>query len=158
LALVKNHTHEWNTLISWFIGWKVLLLSILFLFLFNNYLEIEFIKPFDDVRIQRKIITFTKDECCRTVFINKMINSGIIRMFIFSYNIYIFYFVSQVLCICTDNRGVFGIRNIYFFFIVMILFFFYLIIWWGIGIASESKLEVLKDSWFSGQNCFYFSV
>jgi hypothetical protein len=34
------------------------------------------------------------------------------------------------------------------FFIVMILFFFYLMIWWRIGIASESKLEVLKDGWF----------
>jgi hypothetical protein len=43
-----------------------------------------------------------------------------------------------------------------FLFIVMILFFFYLIIWWGIGIASESKLEVLKDGWFDYHNCFYY--
>jgi hypothetical protein len=46
--------------------------------------------------------------------------------------------------------------EIYFFFIVMILFFFYLIIRWGIGIASEWKLEVLKDSWFGSHNCFYY--
>jgi hypothetical protein len=44
----------------------------------------------------------------------------------------------------------------YFFFIVMILFFLYLIIWWGIGIASESKLEVFKDGHFGCHNCFYY--
>jgi hypothetical protein len=38
----------------------------------------------------------------------------------------------------------------------MILFFFYLIIWWGIGIASESKLEVLKKGCFGDHNCFYY--
>jgi hypothetical protein len=78
------------------------------------------------------------------------------RMFIF-FLIFIFVylcFVSQVLCVCTDNRGCFGIINIFFFFII-IFFFFYLIIWWGIGIASESKLEVLKDGWFKSHNCFY---
>jgi hypothetical protein len=37
----------------------------------------------------------------------------------------------------------------------MILYFFYLIIWWGIGIASESKLEILKDDAFYNHNCFY---
>jgi hypothetical protein len=47
--------------------------------------DIEFIKTLDDVKIQRKAITFTKDEYDRTVFINKMINSGIMRMFIFSF-------------------------------------------------------------------------
>jgi hypothetical protein len=111
----------------------------------------------DDVVIQRKTITFTKDEYGRTVFINKMINSGIMRMFISFYIFYIniFYFVSQVLCICTNDDGYFGMRNI-FFFIVIILFFFYLIIWWGIGIASKSKLQVLKDSWFNRYNCFYY--
>jgi hypothetical protein len=31
LALVKNHTHEWDTFISWFIDWKVLLLFIVFI-------------------------------------------------------------------------------------------------------------------------------
>jgi hypothetical protein len=88
-------------------------------------------------------------------FINKRTNSKIIKIFIYYYSyIYIFYFVSQVLCICTDNRGVFSIRNI--FFIVIILSFLYLIIWWGIGIASESKLEVLKDGWFGHNNCFHF--
>jgi hypothetical protein len=44
----------------------------------------------------------------------------------------------------------------YFFLFVMISFFFYLIIWWGIGIASESKLEVLKDDYFRDHNCFYY--
>jgi hypothetical protein len=68
---------------------------------------------------------------------------------------YIFCFVSQVLCICTDDRRYFSMRNI-LFLIVMILYYFYLIIWWSIGIASESKLEVLKDEWFSWHNCFYF--
>jgi hypothetical protein len=123
------------------------------------YSEIEFIKPLEDVKIQGTTITFTKDEEDCTVFINKMINSGIMRMFIFFflYHFYIciFYFVSQVLCICTDDYNYFSMRN-FFFFIVMILFFIYLIIWWGIGIASESKLEVLKDCWFSSHNCFYY--
>jgi hypothetical protein len=80
-----------------------------------------------------------------------MINSGIMRMFIFFYNfyIYIFYFVSQVLCIYTNNySGYFSMTNIYFFF--------YLIIWRGIGIASESKLEVLKGSYFGDYYCFYY--
>jgi hypothetical protein len=81
--------------------------------------EIEFIKPSNDVKIQRTTISFTKDYTNRTVFINKMINSGIMRMFTFFkkflYLIYIFYFVSQVLCICTDDRDCFSMRNIYFF-------------------------------------------
>jgi hypothetical protein len=69
---------------------------------------------------------------------------------------YIFYFVSQVLCICTyDSYGCFCMRNISYF-IVMILFYFYLIIWWGIGVASESKLEVLKDGCFNYHNCSYY--
>jgi MFS family permease len=164
---VKNHIHEWNTFTSWFIDWKVYLLFVvvifvyLFLILFFLFVyifsEIKFIKPLDDVKIQRNTITFTKDWRSRTVFINKMINSGIITMFIFFYNfyIYIFYFVSQVLCICTDNYSVFSMRNISSFF-VMILFFFYLIIWWVMGIASESKLEVLKDDCFHHHNCFYY--
>jgi hypothetical protein len=77
--------------------------------------------------------------------------------FLFFYNfcIYIFYFVSQVLCIFTVNGSTFSMRNIFLSF-VMILFFFYLMIRWGIGIASESKLEVLKDGWFGGHNCFYY--
>jgi hypothetical protein len=125
LALVKNHFHEWNTFTSWSIDWKVLLLFVVICHLFNNsffiifiYLDIEFIKPSDDVKIQRKTITFTKDRYPRTVFVNKMINSGIMRMFIFFFNfhIYIFYFVSQVLCICTNNRSFFSIRNIFFYY------------------------------------------
>jgi Na+/H+ antiporter NhaC len=79
LALVKNHINEWNTFTSCFIDWKVLkficyyiyLFINLFYFIISTYLEIEFIKPLDDVKIQRKIIIFTKDEECRTVFTNK---------------------------------------------------------------------------------------
>jgi hypothetical protein len=119
------------------------------IFIICIYSEIEFIKPLDDVKIQ--------DEGNCTVFINKMINSGITRMFICFYNIYtyIFYFVSQVLCVCTNDRDLFSMRNIVFLF-VMILFFFYLIIWWGIGIASDSKLDVLKDGCFYHHKCFYY--
>jgi hypothetical protein len=98
-------------------------------FIISIYSEIEFIKPSGDVKIQRTTITFTKDEEYHTVFINKMINSGIMRMFIFFYNFYIhiFYFVSQVLCVCTDDRGYFSMRNM-ILFILIISFFFYLII------------------------------
>jgi hypothetical protein len=116
------------------------------------------IKPLDDVKIQQKTITFTKNEYPRTVFINKMINSEIMRMFIYVFKIFIFtysIFVSQVLCICIDDNSYFSMRNIYYF-IVMILFFLYLIIWWGIGIASESKLEVLKDDVFYHHICFCY--
>jgi hypothetical protein len=76
-----------------------------------------------------------------------MINSGIMRMFIFlcNFNIYIFYFVSQVLCICTDDPRAFSMGNIIFLF-VMILFFFYLIIWWGkIRIDREHGWETEDD-------------
>jgi hypothetical protein len=107
-----------------FIDWKVLLFIVVILFYILThffiiciYLEIEFIKPSDDVKIQRKIITFTKDEEDRTVFINKVINSGIMKMFTFcfySFYIYIFYFISQMLCICTDNCGCFSMRNTIF--------------------------------------------
>jgi hypothetical protein len=34
LALVKNHSHEWNTFTSWFIEWKVLLLFFWWYFIF----------------------------------------------------------------------------------------------------------------------------
>jgi hypothetical protein len=130
-----------------------------FIFYIFIYSEIEFIKPSDDVKIQRKTITFTKSGYHRTVFINKMIDSGIIRMFIFFYNlyIYIFFFVSQVLCICTNDYGEFSMGNIYFLF-GMIFFLIYLIIWWGVGIASESKLEVLKNGCFSDYICFCYSL
>jgi hypothetical protein len=77
-------------------------------------------------------------------------------LFFYNFYIYIFYFVSQVLCICTDDCGCFSMRNMFFFIFVMILFFSYLIIWWEIGIASESKLEVLKDGAFYNYNCFYY--
>jgi hypothetical protein len=103
---------------------KYCYLLLFFLFYFINsffivciYSEIKFIKPSDDVKIQRKTISFTKDCEYRTVFINKMITSGIMRMFIYFFNnfyIYIFYFVSQVLCICTDDCGWFSMRNIFF--------------------------------------------
>jgi hypothetical protein len=70
-----------------FIYWLILLL-------FFICSEIEFIKPSEDVKIQRKTITFTKDYKDRTIFINKMINSGIMRMFIFFFIIFIFiYFI-----------------------------------------------------------------
>jgi hypothetical protein len=87
----------------------------------------------------------------------KLLTQGLWGCLFFFYNFYIFifYFVSQVLCICTDNRGGFSMGNI-FIFIEMILFFFCLIIWWGIGIASESKLEVLKDGVFYNYDCFYY--
>jgi hypothetical protein len=89
--------------------------------------------------------------------LTKWLSLGLWRCLFFFYNFYIciFYFVSQVLCICTDDDSYFSTRNI-FFLIVIILFFFYLIIWWGIGIASESKLEVLKDGCFNSHNCFYY--
>jgi uncharacterized membrane protein YdbT with pleckstrin-like domain len=82
------------------------------------YLKMKYIKPLNDVKIQRTTITFTKKYENRTVFINKMINSWIMRMFIFLiiFYIYIFYFVSQVLCICTDDRGYFSMRDIFLFY------------------------------------------
>jgi hypothetical protein len=72
------------------------------------------LKPSDGVKIQQK--TITKNKKYRTVFINKMINSGIMRMFVFFYNfyIYLFYFVSQVLCIYTDDWDGFSMRNVFF--------------------------------------------
>jgi hypothetical protein len=132
------------------IFWKRFFILILFYLFIKSFLlfysEIEFIKPLDDVKIQRKTITFTEDYNPCTVFMNKIINSVIMKMFIFFYSIYIyiFYFVSQVLCFCTDedDGGWFSMRNIFLF--AMILFFFYSIIWGGIGIASESKLDVIK--------------
>jgi hypothetical protein len=86
----------------------------------------------------------------------KWLTQGL-RRYLFFYNlyIYIFYFVSQVLCICTDDCGCFSMKNI-LFFIVMILFFFYLIIWCGIGSASESKIEFLKYVWLNLHNCFFY--
>jgi hypothetical protein len=73
-------------------------------------------------------------------------------LFFFIIFIFILYFVSQVLCISTDYDDDFSMRDISFFFICNN---FYLIIW-RFGIASESKLEVLKDSRFHYHNCFYF--
>jgi hypothetical protein len=158
LALVKNHTHEWNTFTS-FIDWKVFFYYLFnYFFIICIYSEIEFIKPSDDVKIQRKTITFTKDRYVIVQYsLTEWLTQGLWGCLFFLYNfyIYIFYFVSQVLCICTNYRGVFSMR-IFFFLFVMILFFFYLIIRWGIGIASESKLEVLKDDIFYHHNCFYY--
>jgi hypothetical protein len=74
LALVKNYTHEWNTFISWFIDWKVLFLYFVIIYIYS---EIEFIKRLDDVKIQRKTITFTKDGYSCTIFINKIITQGL---------------------------------------------------------------------------------
>jgi hypothetical protein len=70
----------------------------------------EFIKPSDDVKIRGKTITFTKDECPRTVFINKMINSGIIRMFFFSFIVFIFlYFILLAKCYAFAQMIVVGL-------------------------------------------------
>jgi hypothetical protein len=73
--------------------------NILFFFLLIRllifvFIEIKFIKTSNDVRIKRKTITFTKDSCTRTVFINKMIKSGVMRMFIF---FLIFIFIYSIL-------------------------------------------------------------
>jgi hypothetical protein len=118
---------------------------------------IEFIKPLDDVKIQRKTIKFTNHKEGRTVFINKMINSRIMRMFIF---FAIFTFIYSILlakCYAFAQMiAIVLVWGIISLFIVMILFFFHLIIWWSIGIASESKLEVLKDGWFDCYNCFHY--
>jgi hypothetical protein len=57
----------------WFIDWKVLLFIIIIFYLLIHffiiciYSEIEFIKPFDDIKIQGKTITFTKDKYPRTI-------------------------------------------------------------------------------------------
>jgi hypothetical protein len=125
-------------------------------FIICIYSKIEFIKSFDDVKIQRKIITFTKDGFDCTVFINKMINSGIMKMFIF---FIIFIFVYSFLlgkCYAFVQMIVVDLVWELLIFFVIILFFFYLIIWWGISIASESKLDILKDDYFWHHNCFYY--
>jgi hypothetical protein len=54
------------------------------------YLEIEFIKALDDVKIKQKTITFTKDEEPHTVFANKMINSAIEDIYFFIIFIFIY--------------------------------------------------------------------
>jgi hypothetical protein len=136
---VKNHIHEWNTFISWFINWKVLLFIVTFFCLLTHffiiciYLEIEFIKPLDDVKIQRKIIIFTKDYENRTVFINKMINSGIMRMFIFLYNFTFIcsilfakcYAFAQIIVVFLVWEIFFFLLKWFYFFFVFIIFYFY---------------------------------
>jgi hypothetical protein len=76
---------------------------------------------------------------------------------LFCFIIYLFiYFILLAKCYAfAQIIIVISVWEIFSFFIVMI-FFFYLIIWWEVGIASESKLEVLKDGWFADHNCFYF--
>jgi hypothetical protein len=68
--------------------------------------------------------------------------------FFYIFYIYILYFVSQVLCICTDDPGWFCMRNVFFIYCNDF--------WWGVGIASELKLEVLKNDTFCDHNCFYY--
>jgi hypothetical protein len=85
----------------------------------------------------------------------KWLTQGLWGCLFYNFYIFISYFVSQVLCICTDDRDFFSMRNT-FFFIVMILIFIHLIIWWDIGIASESKLEVLENHDFHYYICSYF--
>jgi hypothetical protein len=97
---------------------------LFYFFIICIYSEIEFIKPFNDVKIQHKTITFTKRMEDRTVFINKMINSGIMRMFTSFYNFYISIFYSQVLCICANNYSYFSMRNIFLFCNDFIFFYF----------------------------------
>jgi hypothetical protein len=89
--------------------------------IFNSVVssEIEFIKPSDDVKIQERAITFTKDGYNHTVFINKIIESGIMRMFIsffLNFYIYTFYFFREVLCIRTNNHDFFSMKNNSFLF------------------------------------------
>jgi hypothetical protein len=95
-------------------------------FIICIYSEIEFIKPLDDVKIQRKTIKFTKNYKNRTVFINKMINSGIMRMFISLFITFVFvYSISLVKCYAFAQMiVVILVCEIYIFFILIILFFF----------------------------------
>jgi hypothetical protein len=89
LALVKNHTNEWNTFTSWFIDWKVLLLFIVVIFYFIIYLltfifysEVVFIKSLDDVKSNEKQSHSPKMDMVIQYSLTKMIKSGIMRMFI----------------------------------------------------------------------------
>jgi hypothetical protein len=43
LALVKNHTHEWNTFTSWYIDWKVLLFIFVTVTLLINSFQLLFV-------------------------------------------------------------------------------------------------------------------
>jgi hypothetical protein len=89
--------------------------------------------------------------------LTKWFTQGLWRC-LFFFIIFIFeYFILLARCyVFAQMIVVILVWEIYFSFILMILFFFYLIIWWGIGIASESKLEVLKDGLFDWHNCFYY--
>jgi hypothetical protein len=107
--------------------------------------------------LKKILFFFTKNNKYRTVFINKMINLWIMRMFIFSFIIFIFiYSILLAKCYAFAQKTMLGLVWEIFSFILKILFFFYLIIWWKIGIASKSKLEVFKDGWFNYCNCLYY--
>jgi hypothetical protein len=89
-----------------------------------------------------------------------MINSRIMRMFIFSYYIYIyiFYFVSEVLCICTDDCGVFSLKNILFFYCnIFIFLLFWVRVKFEIFLIWKSNRNLIK---LIGLSCFYllFSI
>jgi hypothetical protein len=95
-----------------------------FILFFCIYSEIEFIKPLDDVKIKRKTITFTKYRYPHTVFINKMINSGIMRMFIFgllfTYSILLakcYAFAQIIVVILVLKINSFFFLRIFFFFL-----------------------------------------
>jgi hypothetical protein len=76
---------------------------------------------------------------------------------LFFFIIFIFiYYISLAKCYAFAQMIVVILVWKIFFLTVMILFFFYLIIWWGIGIASDSKLEVLKDDCFDNHYCFNY--
>jgi hypothetical protein len=91
----------------------IIIISCSYLILFFNSFSIicissviKFVKPSDDVKIQGETITFTKDWKFRTVFINKMINSGIMRMFFFI--IFVFMY-SILLAKCYAFAQIFGV-------------------------------------------------
>jgi hypothetical protein len=89
--------------------------------------------------------------------LTKWLTQGLWGCLIFFINFIFIY--SNLLAKCYAFAQIFIVIlvwEIIFFFIVMIVFFFYLIIWRGIGIAPESKLEVLKDGCFWNHNCFYY--
>jgi hypothetical protein len=80
-----------------FVFYRLKSINIIFLlthfFIICIYLEIEFIKPLDNVKIKGKAITFIKVSF-RTVFINKVSNSGI-----YFFIVYIFiYFILLAKC------------------------------------------------------------
>jgi hypothetical protein len=103
----------------------VILFFLFYFFIICIYSEIEFIKPLDDIKIQRKTITFTKDYESRTIFIKKKISSGIMRMFIyFIISIFIYSILLAKCYAFAQIIIVFLVRNIFFFYSHNFFFFF----------------------------------